>query len=126
LFFCTSSYLCNQMVNGRQKGHAFERRLAQTFREKGWEKCLTSRLESKLRDDEKVDLMHTEPFNIQAKAIENMGAAHKVLSEMPDDGNMNLVFHKKNRLGVVVSMTEEDFWILAKDAGYIKDENSCN
>lgn len=99
-------------MNARKKGHDYERLLAQKFRDMGWEKCLTSRLESKLRDDEGVDLTHTEPFNVQAKAVEALGSLHKILAAMPDDGNINLVFHKRNRQGTIVAMTEEDFWKL--------------
>lgn len=108
------------MINGRKKGHDFERKLAQTFREKGWEECLTARLESKRVDDSGVDLCFTKPFNVQAKNMQNLGSAHKTLARMPKDGNINLVFHKKTREGVIVCMTEEDFWRLThyKDNGY--------
>jgi hypothetical protein len=34
---------------------------------------------------------------------------HRVLSEMPQDSNYNIVFHKRNRQGTVVAMTIEDF-----------------
>jgi hypothetical protein len=100
------------MVNSRAKGHCFERTLAKTFRERGWPECLTARLESKRVDDSGVDLCFTKPFNIQAKAVETLGSAHNTLAKMPTDDNINLVFHKRNRSGVVVSMTEADFWKL--------------
>lgn len=95
--------------SARVKGHTFEREMAELFRSLGWEKCVTSRAESKNKDDQGIDLCYTDPFNIQLKAIENMGSAHKVLSEMPNDSNYNVVFHKKNRQGVVVSMSLDDF-----------------
>jgi len=51
----------------RQKGHAFERFLAQVYRDMGYEKCITSRQGSKLVDSTKIDLMHI-PYNLQAKS----------------------------------------------------------
>lgn len=97
-------------INVRAKGHNLERRIAQLFRDLGFEDCLTSRLESKRQDDLGVDLCHTGPFQIQAKANENLGAPHKILASMPQKkGKYNLVWHKRNHQGCVVSMTEEHF-----------------
>ena len=97
-------------VNGRAKGHTFERKLAKLFVEMGWTKCRTSRNESRARDDEKVDLCNTVPFNIQAKAVEKLGSMHDILASMPkEEGNYNIVWHKRNNKGSVVSMTEKDF-----------------
>ena len=75
----------------------------------GWDQAVSSRSESKNKDDKGIDICYTDPFNIQCKAIETLGSAHKVLAAMPQDSNYNVVFHKKNRQGVVVSMTMEDF-----------------
>lgn len=99
-------------IKARDKGIAFEQRLAKTFREKGWTECLTSRHESKRLDDLGVDLCNTEPFYVQAKAVENLGSAHKVLKSMPKGNMLNVLFHKKNNQGVCVSMSEESFWAL--------------
>jgi len=93
----------------RVKGHTFERDMAKIFREMGWEKCVTSRAESKAKDDQKIDLCFTDPFNVQCKAVENLGSIHKVLAEMPEDTNYNVVMHKRSRSGVIVAMTLEDF-----------------
>lgn len=92
-----------------------ERRLVQLFRELGYSRCLTSRLESKARDYAKVDLCHTGIWNVQSKAVEGMGSAHSVLASMPEEaGQINVVFHKKSRQGTIVSMTEEDFVDIVK------------
>lgn len=97
------------MLNARKKGAAFELAIRDRFRELGYENAVSSRSESKNMDDKGVDLCYTGPFNVQCKAIENMGSAHSVLAAMPDDENWNVVFHKKNRQGVVVSMSMDDF-----------------
>lgn len=102
-------------INVRAKGHNLERRLAQIFRELGYTECLTSRLESKRQDDLGVDLCHTGHWQIQAKANENLGSGHKFLAKMPQKkGKCNLLFHKKNNQGTIVSMMEEDFFIILK------------
>lgn len=97
-------------INARAKGHTFERKLMKMFQELGWTKCRTSRNESRARDDQKVDLCHTAPFNIQAKAVEKLGSMHDILSSMPKEpDNFNIVWHKRNNKGSVVSMSESDF-----------------
>jgi hypothetical protein len=96
-------------INARAKGHAFERQIVAFFRTKGWTKCNTSRFESKMKDDQGIDLTNTDPLSIQCKAIEKLGSVHDILNRMPKDENYNLVFHKKNRKGTIVCMTLEDF-----------------
>ena len=100
--------MIKKKIHAKNKGSAFERFCAIWFRDRGWPGCATARYVSKEIDDQKVDLVRTGPFNVQCKAVENLGSSHKVLEEMPTD-KINLVFHKKNRQGTVVSMTIEDF-----------------
>lgn len=99
-------------INARKKGHAYELDIRDYFRGLGWEHCVSSRSESKNKDDQGVDLCFTDPFNVQAKAVEKLGSTHDILAKMPKDKNINLVFHKRNRKGTVVSMTQESFTVL--------------
>ena len=93
----------------RNKGHSFERKIAQLFRNLGWN-CTTSRYSSKELDDQKIDLCGTDPFVVQAKAVERLGTLHSVLAEMPEEkGKYNVVFHKLNRKGTIVAMAQDDF-----------------
>lgn len=101
-------------INPRTKGHAFERYLAEKFRVLGFLDCLTSRLESKRQDDLGIDLCHTGKLQIQAKANEKLGPCHDILAKMPKNGKWNFVFHKRNRKGVTVSLSEEHFFEIAK------------
>jgi hypothetical protein len=96
-------------INARKKGHAFELQIRDIFKELGWDKAVSSRSESKNKDDQGIDLCFTDPFSVQCKAVENLGSIHKVLASMPQDSNYNLVFHKRNRQGTIVAMTLEDF-----------------
>lgn len=96
-------------INARKKGHAYELDIRDWFRERGWTKAVSSRSESKNKDDQGVDLCFTDPFNVQAKAVEKLGSAHDVIAKMPKDGNYNLVVHKRNRKGTVVCMSLDHF-----------------
>ena len=103
-------------INARDKGHDYELQIRDLFRENGWPEAVTSRMESKSKDDAGVDLCYTDPFFVQCKAIENMGSAHNILDAMPkpDGKHINVVFHKKNRRGTVVSMSMADFFTIIK------------
>ena len=96
-------------INPRKKGHAYERDVRDFFIKLGWTTCVTSRLESKRADDAGIDLCFTDPFNVQAKAVENLGSVHAVLARMPADNKFNVVFHKRNRQGTIVAMSQDDF-----------------
>lgn len=98
------------MVNARNVGHAYERKLAQEFRELGFKKTITSRYGSRFMDDQCVDLMYTQPFNIQAKRYNSAPSYFKWLNEMPKDENYNVVIHKKPNVGEVVVMSKDDFY----------------
>lgn len=96
-------------LNARNKGHAYELWVRDFFRRLGWTRAVSSRSESKNKDDQGIDLCFTDPFNIQCKAVEKLGSLHDVLNSMPNDENYNLVFHKRNRKGTIVAMKLEDF-----------------
>lgn len=103
------------MPNGRNKGNSYERKLAKEFRDLGFLDCKTSRYESKMLDDLKVDLTNTGFFNVQAKSVERLSPTyHEILESMPKDTNYNVIFHKRNRKGEVVVMTKDDFYELVE------------
>ena len=64
---------------------------------------------NKKLDNAGVDLVGTDPFNIQCKAVERSMDLHTVLADMPEDENYNVVFHKRNNQGQIVAMRLEDF-----------------
>lgn len=100
--------------SARVKGHVFEREIAELFRSLGFDECETSRFASKKMDDLKVDLVGTDPFYVQCKAVEALGSIHNVLAEMPKHkGKKNVVFHKRSRKGTIVAMDVDTFvWII--------------
>lgn len=102
-------------TKSRRKGHTYERTLAKEFRELGYFDCVTSRSESKKRDDEVVDLCFTGEWNVQAKNTANQPNFILLLKSMPKEkGQINLVFHKKTRVGETVTMKKEDFYLLIR------------
>jgi Holliday junction resolvase len=78
----------------RRKGHAYERELVKRFKELGWDEAVTSRYASKMMDDMKVDLVNTEPFYVQAKCTKRAPNIRKILEEMPDTSNYNVITWK--------------------------------
>lgn len=96
-------------MNGRTKGHAFERQMAERLREI-WPDCFTTRFKGSLWLDHcGIDLVGTPGYNIQLKATERTPAYHDILEMMPKDRNRNIVIHKRNRKGCVVVMRFDDF-----------------
>lgn len=98
-------------MSNRSRGNSYERTLAQEMRELGFIDCVTSRSESKRRDDAGVDLCYTGPLNIQAKYWKSAPSYHEVLRCMPDEmGKHNVIFHKRPHKGEVVVMNKADFY----------------
>lgn len=94
----------------RTAGHGFEREVVQDFRNAGFSECVSSRSESKRLDDAKVDLAFTDPFQVQCKFTKLAPNFHTLLKEMPNNGKINVVFHKRAHKGVTVTMSREDFF----------------
>ncbi len=114
-------------MNARTKGHAYEREVVRCFKSLGFSNAVSSRSESKNRDDLKVDLCYTSPFNIQCKATETAPNMHKLLDSMPQEGRLNVVYHKRNRQGSTVTMSQDDFEEMVKmliDANIINTQTS--
>jgi hypothetical protein len=110
------------LKSARNKGKNFELYLVKKFKELG-QNCTTSRFSSKEQDDLGVDLCNVRGLNVQAKAVERLGPLHPILSRMPKN-NINVVFHKMNRQGTIVAMSEEDFMEIYKHLlanGYFND-----
>ncbi len=101
-------------MKAKQKGNSYELAIIKKFKDAGWENAVSSRSESRRLDDAGVDIVNTAPFSVQCKATERAPNYHEVLKRMPNDQNINLIFHKRNRQGSVVSMSEDDFWKLAE------------
>ena len=93
----------------RDRGHRFERRMAEEFRNIGYTDCITSRAGDKSMDEQGVDLLKTYPFNIQCKNYKQCVNYPQIFSEMPDDTNYNVILSKVKRKGTYAILTLDDF-----------------
>ncbi len=102
------------MMNSKRIGNAFE--VEMVFRLKDvFPNCRTCRFIGQLRlDSRKIDLSGTDPYYFQCKATESTPAYHKILEEMPQTGQTNVIPHKSNNWGRVAVMRFEDFMNLIK------------
>lgn len=116
----------------RAAGHAWERQLAEVFRQLGFTHVVTARSESRARDNQKVDLINEDErkngrfvFNIQAKNSVGHLAYGKILSQMPNEpGVINVIAHKQTKrsnsrfvvTGKYAVMSLDDFYTLIKIA----------
>lgn len=101
-------------INARTKGHNYERRIVQEFINLGWINAKTSRKANPELDALKVDLVETNPFQVQCKAVEAGINYHKLLKSMPNNDQHNVIFHKRNGHQVVV-MDKDTFYLLIKN-----------
>lgn len=106
--------------NSRSVGHTYERALRLEFIKLGWDKCQTSRYASRETDDANVDFVNTSPFNIQAKRWKSAPSYHEVLASMPDNGNYNVIIHKRPNKGEVVVMSGKSFFEIISILRYNK------
>ncbi len=94
-------------TNGKRNknaGHSWEREIIKLLKEKGFPHVVSTRSESRNRDADKVDIMNKDehkngrlPVNIQAKCLAKPVVYYKVLSEMPDGEQINVIFHKQTK-----------------------------
>jgi len=81
------------MKNNRRRGNKWELDCISAL--KGlFPKSISSRAESRARDAAKVDICNTGKFNFQCKNLSKRVNYEEVLSEMPDEGNFNVILAK--------------------------------
>ena len=101
------------MINKRDKGHAYERKLGKELIELGYKDCVTSRSESRNTDNQGIDFVNTGSFAIQAKAAERSVPYWRLLQDMAKaKKGIPLIFHKRNNKPETVTMLKEDFYTL--------------
>jgi hypothetical protein len=121
----------------RAAGHSYELEIATAFRAAGHSHVVTSRSESRSRDNMKIDLINKNegkvgrlPYNVQCKNVAGKLQYHKVLGELPKDpGVTNVVLHKQTQwVGTrfvvrdkFAIMYQEDFFELVKELKALQD-----
>lgn len=87
----------------RTAGHNWERTLAKIFKAIGFPYVVTTRSESRSRDDQKIDLINKDeavngrlPYNVQAKCTIGHVKYGKLLDELPNTPNVtNVILHRQ-------------------------------
>lgn len=104
----------------RQAGHKWERDLAKMFRNLNYPHVVTTRSESKSRDNQGIDLMNKDerkngqfPFNVQAKCTTRTLNYPKLLDELPkEEGIINVVLHRHTAKAETKFMVTGEYAIL--------------
>lgn len=117
----------------RKAGHGFERQLVKIFRLAGFPHVVTSRSESKSRDDQKIDLINKDeyknnrlPYNVQAKNAVGHLPYGKILAEIPHvPGVVNVIIHNQTEKVAERFITRDRFVIMYLDdfVELIKERN---
>lgn len=117
-------------TNGKRNkaaGHGFERQVVKDLKAIGFPNVCTSRLASRLRDSQKIDVVNEDedkygrlPYNIQCKNLAKLADYPKLLDELPQDtSHINVVFHKKTKKTTAgVFRTQGEYAILKLDDFY--------
>ena len=95
------------MTNGKRNkvaGHNWEREGCRMCHSVGYPHVATTRAESRNRDALKIDLMNSEEdingrffLNVQCKNTSSSLPYGKLLEEMPDGKEINIIWHKQTR-----------------------------
>jgi hypothetical protein len=96
-------------INVRRKGKTFELKMAKVWMRLFGGEVERSSFVNKKLDDQGVDLIGTDPFSIQCKAVERSLDVHTILQNMPQNSNINVVVHKRNHQAPVACLSLEDF-----------------
>jgi hypothetical protein len=86
----------------RSAGHRLEKLAAQLLRDAGYPNVVTTRAESKNRDNQGIDLMNRDeakngrlPYNIQCKNSTERPKYDQILGSMPrQESTINVILHK--------------------------------
>lgn len=101
-------------INSRQKGARAERELAHKISEYGYE-CRRGQQYSGANGD--ADVVGLKGVHIECKAVERLNIHDAVEQATRDarEGEVPVVFHKKNRKPWLVTMSFEDFMAMYRD-----------
>lgn len=111
------------MTNGKRNraaGHGWERQIVRVLREIGFPHVVTSRSESRSRDNQKIDIVNKDelkngrlPYNIQAKNTVGTVKYPVTLAALPKDKDIiNVIFHKQTRKSGNKFIPTQNFAIL--------------
>lgn len=102
-------------LNSKQKGKAGELELAHKLKELGFETRRTAQYNGK-ENGSLADLVGIEGVHIECKRVERLNLDDAMEQAIRDskEGEVPMVFHRKNRKGWLVTMRIEDFAVREK------------
>lgn len=100
------------MKNNKRRGNTWERTIVKYLKDLGYEEPTTCRNESKIRDDQKVDICSLPGWNIQAKTLHTPIHPEKIIPVMPEEDAINVIFYKKTKKSGNRFMSEGEYAIL--------------
>jgi hypothetical protein len=127
------------MTSGKRNkaaGHGWELTCVKLLKSIGFLYAATSRLVSRLRDSQKVDITNIDedaygrlPYNIQCKNLSKACNYPKLLAELPKGKEINVVFHKQTKkvgtrfmpLGEYACLYLSDFILMMKERKAYKE-----
>lgn len=106
-------------INSKQKGARFERSLASRFKDYGYtEARRTAQYCGNTGDASDVvglPFLHIEAKHQEQMRLYDWIAQAKRDAEAGDEGNLPVVFHKKNNAEILVTMCFDDFMTIYKE-----------
>ena len=104
----------------RTAGHGWELNCIKQIKDI-YPDAVSSRSESRRRDDQKVDLCYTGDFNIQCKNVATRCNYVEILESMPkEEGRINVIFEKKTRKSANGRFMEEGRYVHLNMNDFIK------
>lgn len=107
----------------RRAGHDLERKVVNDFKAIGYASAISSRMESKRKDDAGIDICNTDPFAIQCKNMQGNIDYAAFLEDMEvTKDEIRVVVHKKTKkaktrfveVGTYAILPYEDFLRIAE------------
>jgi len=107
----------------RSAGNGWERKLAEIFRNIGFPNIVTTRSESRSRDNQKIDLINKDeadngrfPYDVQAKNVVGHVKYAKVMAEMVNNAHtIPVIIHRQTEKANDRFVVKNDFAILYLD-----------
>lgn len=97
----------------RTAGHTLERKVVNDFKAIGYTTAISSRMESKRKDDAGIDICNTDPFAIQCKNMKGNIDYAAILDDMEvEENQIKVLIHQKTKKAKVRFIEVGKFAIL--------------
>ena len=94
----------------RSAGHNFELEVIKKLKNIGYIDAVSSRSESRNKDNAGIDVCFSEPWAIQCKSMSKIPNYHKLISEMGyDEGEIPVVIHNYTKKAKVNFVSQEEY-----------------